>query len=340
MLNVAYIESPTQLLNLIEYAGRYALKIDFLLLNRRSQTSTRNLRQMNQLLAFLPVENKMEVDFEPKLKQLSTIKDTCKRVKEELDSEFSAARPSYRIIIGEYRSVLGWSLSEYLKSSKRIVLDDGSATMRMNRKNLIRSFSSFCVSAFYYALGLPYLALRGSEFFSVYDITKRLKSRDTLIRNDFRYLRSMLLNKPADETVFIIGTPLKEAGVTTADDIAMTRKLIEKVKQKTNGKPLIYVSHRRERNGKLKALGELVEIRQYDFPFEFYSILTDRRLKYAAGFYSTLFDNLYHMLGEDELELTLFDLGSIKIEANYANLIKNMYQNYRNYGYKVESFEA
>lgn len=114
-----------------------------------------------------------------------------------------------------------------------------------------------------------------------------------VVKHSYQNFKAKLASLPDGKNrVFIIGTPLYEAGVTSVDDIDLTLRMINDLKSNQMGAELVYIPHRREREEKIDEIRKSVEVRRLDFPFEVYPIVAGENVSCIAGFYSSLYDNL------------------------------------------------
>lgn len=332
---ISYIESPTQLLNLIEWAQTSGVQVHYLILNVRSRTSKKTAGHIERLIPFLPVKSIEWIDLEPNLKNLGGIRNHSDRL---LDGGLRIKEPVH-MVLGEYRSILGWNLINHLACAKVTVLDDGSAMMRIQRNSPWMDLQEFATALFYRSFGIRCSKRGLLEFFSVYPLQKRIAKSDTLTKNHFKWFRSQMKGKKVSDLHFVIGTPLQEAGVTIEDDLPFTIALLRQIKADLPVEAhLVYIPHRRERKEKLAEVSKWMPVKDLGYPFEFYSLFESEYVKNVIGLYSSLFDNL-HYIFEKDIHIVSYELNGIKVTKKYKQLLEDSYSNYKNYGFDIRSID-
>ncbi|MEX2976138.1 hypothetical protein AB4J97_04275 [Serratia fonticola] len=326
--NIAYIESPLQAFNLVEYLDTNNLVLDLLIINKRTEISPQNYEQISYLLNFINYKSLMTIDVEVRLGKLLSISRSLISV-----SKFINFSDSVKLISGEYRSRIFWMLTSKFSKRDVILLDDGTATLRIQRSGKITA-RSFIKNVFYKIFGLVNNEREKITFFSVYDIEDNVSKYDKVIRHHYQSYKLKLQGLPQElNKVFIIGSPLYEAGVTVVDDIQLTLKMINKIKKDRKGSELVYIPHRRERDEKINALKDNVNICRLSYPFELYPLVAGENVVSVAGFYSSLYDNLINIY-DDKVKITAYVLDDGIITPKWIDFVKSVYENYRKYDNK------
>lgn len=328
---IAFVESPLQAFNLLEFHRKHPGKIDFIVVNKNTKLSSENYRQMSFSLREIACDRLIFIEFYPVRNPLACIFYLWRAV------ILARALPEKKIklIGGEYRSLFFWSLASKLgrRVSSIFILDDGTATLRINRKNgdARASFGLKGIVRDYLlrAMGFSLDRSRAISFFTAYDIRNVVAVTDEIIPNDYSEYRSIISRFPPDDgVVFIIGTPLYEAGVVGDVDVEVTMAMIDAISREFGGKKILYVSHRREREDKLRRLCERVEIVSLGFPFELYSLVNGKALSCVAGFYSSLFDNLAMIFGRN-ISIQAYELDLELVNEGWKDFVSSVYGNYR-----------
>jgi hypothetical protein len=234
------------------------------------------------------------------------------------------------LIAGEYRSRVFWFLVAKFKNRDIILLDDGTATLRISREG---GFSPRTVvkSMFLKMIGMVSNEYEKITFFSVYNIEGKIGKNDSIIKHSYENYRKKLKSLPTgDNKTFIIGSPLFEAGVTSVDDIELTVNMISDLISTQPDCYFYYVPHRREREKKIERISEIVEIKRFDFPFEVYPLMEKENVSSIAGFYSSLYDNLIMIYGEN-IRITSYKIDADKISPEWKVFVESIYDNYTKY---------
>ncbi|VEA64242.1 Uncharacterised protein [Serratia plymuthica] len=323
--HIAYIESPLQAFNLIEYLDAKNITLDLLIVNKRSANSSLNHGQIVYLLSMIRHKTLKTIDVEGHLGNVLDIRKELKGVNSDV-----SVKEHVTLIAGEYRARVFWMLAHKFPKRDIVLLDDGTATLRIKRSNNLTA-KGIAKSIFLKSLGMANNEREKITFFSVYDIEKNIALRDTIIKHNYQNFKVKLANLPqGGNKVFIIGTPLYEAGVTSVDDIELTLKMIDDLKQNQEGVELVYIPHRREREEKIDAIRQHVEVRRLDFPFEVYPIVAGENVTSIAGFYSSLYDNLIKIYDE-KIKITAYVLDEKVLSSEWVNFVDAIYKNYENY---------
>lgn len=325
-IDIAYIESPLQMFNLIEYTKANNLNINLLVLNKKTETSESNYTQIIRLIKFIDFKNKVEIDLEGEKKNLLKARFILKKLNLEKYA-FKKVNAKMNIVTGEYRSLIFWMIVRYFKDRKVTVLDDGTATLRINRKTNLTP-REFLKLIFYRLFSVQNKEKEPLIFYSVYNIKDKIARKDQLIVHNYSGFRGMLKEQNSNaDTIFIIGSPLLEAGVVGGEDLEITISLIEKVKFDFPRFKLVYIPHRRERAEKLLALNNFIEIRALDFPFEVYPLIMKESTSIVAGFYSSLYDNLASIYN-GEIKIIAYILPDSVIAKEWKAFVSSVYKNY------------
>lgn len=325
----AYIESPLQAFNLMEYTGFANIEIDILIINKKTLVSKKNYPQILSVVKNIKIKKIIDIDIESGKGNVLKIWKLVKLYVPRTDVP-------YTLICGEYRSMIFWYICGRFLNRRVIMLDDGTATLRINRKN--RTIKSAFRNHIYRILGFIDVFLEPIVFFSVYDIHAVISGKDRLIAHKYDFFKKKMESFPTgDNVVYVIGSPFLEAGVVNDDDIKTTLGMIEKLKCKYP--KVIYISHRREREEKLLAINKHVLVERLDYPFELLPLVLGKRIKAIAGFYSSLFDNM-HIICGDDLDIECFYLPQASINPSWSAFVSDVYKNYLAYPGQAFKFHS
>ncbi len=319
---IAYIESPLQAFNLMEYIFYKNISLDILVVNKNSSVSARNYEQICFVLKFIESKNIILIDIKPSRKNVFSVRSLVRKL-------IIPSTESMTLISGEYRSMIFWFIVERFKNRNVVIVDDGTATLRLQRTH--RTLNKIIIDKTLSFLGCRDRFLEPIVFFSVYDISKKINKKDFLIQHDYPAFKKRLsLLSECNDTIYIIGAPLLEAGVILGDDVEITLKMINKLNNKYHSKSLVYIPHRRERQEKINAISNVVTVRRLDYPFELLPLVDGLNIKNIAGFYSSLFDNMILICGK-ELCIDCFYLPNNIISIDWKVFVDSIYTNYKSY---------
>lgn len=322
---IAYIESPLQAFNLIELLDAKEITIDLLIINKKTTNSLLNYKQIMNIISMVRHKVLVTIDIEGTLRNSFKIKRELKAIKFGFP-----IKNKVTLIAGEYRSRVFWFLAAKFKSRDIILLDDGTATLRINRDGGFNP-RKIVKSMFLKIIGMVSYEYEKITFFSVYNIEEKVSKNDNVIMHSYENYRKKLQTLPKSENkIFIIGSPLFEAGVTSVDDIELTINMISDLISNQPDCSFYYVPHRRERDKKIKRISELVEIKRFDFPFEVYPLMEKENVSSIAGFYSSLYDNLITIYGKN-IKITSYVIDADKIAPEWKVFVGSVYDNYTRY---------
>ncbi|MGQ6389593.1 hypothetical protein ACUNFG_00005, partial [Serratia sp. IR-2025] len=239
---IAYIESPLQAFNLIEFLDVKKISLEILIINKKTENSALNYNQIMNIVDMIKYKKLVVIDVEGTLKNSLKIKSALKGI-----GGGGINKNRVTLIAGEYRARVFWMLAGKFKKRSIVLLDDGTATLRINREEGI-SPRKIIKSLFLKSIGMVNNEFEKITFFSVYNIGEKVKKSDTVIRHCYENYKKKLASLPSDNNkVFIIGAPLFEAGVTSIDDIQLTLNMIKDLLKSKPESVFYYVPHRRER---------------------------------------------------------------------------------------------
>jgi len=317
---LAYIESPLQAFNLMEYIDKYNLELDILIINKKSSVSTTNFSQICSVISNFNIKKTIEIDIEAGKKNVL-------KVKRLINSFFGRNYEPFTLISGEYRSMVFWYVCGRFYNRKVIIVDDGTATLRIDRRR--RGAKRIIRDKIYRLFGYADSYIEPISFFSIYDISHKISRQDSITLHDYDFFKSkMNLFPRGDNIVYVIGSPFLEAGVISGCDIKTTIDMINVLKKEY--KQIVYIAHRRERQEKLAEISEHVLVQTLDYPFELLPLVQGKKIVAIAGFYSSLFDNMCIICGE-ELKVECFYLPESIINSTWRTFVLDVYNNYKKY---------
>lgn len=337
---VAFVSSPLQALNLVEFAERSGRQIDLVVVGVVDGVGPNSCAQIEAVLG--PARPRKVIyaewlisprqPFHGRRAILSAVKD--------LRAELSAG--PYEFIVGEYRSAFTWAVLRRLKVSSEniVVVDDGTATLRIDRRRRFapsrEQLRQRLRGALFLAMGVRgAIPPGGLKFFTTYSINDRVGERDVVVHNDYRSLSAELQKLPMDdEHVYVIGGPYGEAMPEALDatmnqeaDVRISLELTRFAEEYT-GKTAVYMAHRREEPSKLDMLRRHVTVVSPDVPFEIYPRILGRRPRTIVGYYSSLFVTVAELLG-NSVEIISLEIPSDLVNDEWRPFVEDVYRYYR-----------
>jgi hypothetical protein len=328
-MNLAIVESPLQALNIIEYfnTAKNKNKKCTVVIFSNSCVSDANLKQIEFVLDFFSFNERLVLDINAGLKGLISSRRKIKALAKKL-----SATSVESCVLGEYRSLAARALVNTLQPNEVVVVDDGNATLRINRRLASTSISEKLRFLLASLFTLNIKASKEITFFSVYDIRLKLSKRDKFISNNYHSLKKKMNEYPDSPKEFIIGSPLKAAGVVDNDNeltLALINSIVENAK--VSKKDLIYISHRRESSEKLTLISDYgVEVVSLSYPFELYTLVNNVNVVKIHGFYSSLFFNLLKL--NDRISVCSYRFSLSLVRPQFKVFVENVYKTYRELG--------
>ena len=332
---VAFIFSPLQALNLVEYSQRFDRQVDLVVVGGVSALEPTSRTQIEAVLSLVSPRKIMfrEWGLRP-IKPISGRSATTTAVA-ALRANLSVG--PYEFVVGEYRSAFSWAVLHRLKglAQRVVVVDDGTAMLKIDRRRSVLKSSKVRRQKLK-ALMFLMLGIRGAvsaadvTFFTAYAIGDRVAAGDTIVHNDYRTLSAKLRELPPDEErVYVIGTPHRESGVVRKDDDDVELALdVIRFAIESTGKEAVYMAHRRERAEKLSALREEVTVVTPDVPFEIYPLAIGKRPLTIVGYSSSLFVTAAELLG-DSVEIIALQIPRHYVSSSWLSFVDGVYRYYR-----------
>ncbi len=330
---VAFVESPLQALNLVEYSSRFSRRVDVVVVGDSSESAPTNRMQIEAVLSHVSPrriichESRLWAR-RPRRSRRAVATGVC-ALRVHLPAE------PHEFVVGEFRSAFSWAVLRRLKvrASSVVVLDDGTAMLRIDRRQSVprsreqrrQKIKSLMLLAYGIRGSTP---RAGLTFFTAYALEDRVAVGDAVVRNDYRTLSAELRNLPVDEDfVYVIGSPLREAGVVDGGDLELAFELARFATDWT-GKKVVYVAHRRESAEKLDALREEVSVVTPNMPFEVYPRALGKRPRTIIGYYSSLFLTVPKFWG-GSVEIIALEIPRGSVNASSLSFVENVYRYYR-----------
>jgi len=196
------------------------------------------------------------------------------------------------------------------------LVDDGTDTIRINdeRKQNNPVYSAEDLTSktwfkrFKESLGKKYIYWRGESapklaFFTCYDIT--VKPGDSLIKNDYSYLRYQSSASQSSDHVYFLGQSLIDDGYMTKENYLA---YLMTVKIYFNDYNLLYIPHPRESADYVNMIKQelSIEVNRPDVPIEYEITIRRNRPKYLCSFFSSALINCSLLLNDTQLVKAFF----------------------------------
>jgi hypothetical protein len=131
-------------------------------------------------------------------------------------------------------------------------------------------------------------------FFTTYDLEP--SGRDRVVRNDYAYLKSMVVGAKPSDKVFFAGQPLVDQCYLSCESF---RTCMARIRDYFSGQRLIYVQHPRESELQLSVIRRLgIEIQRFTAPFEYVVAFSAERPRCIASFFSSVVENIASIFKE------------------------------------------
>lgn len=218
------------------------------------------------------------------------------------------------------------------------LLDDGNATIqdasdrsdgetKSNRKSIKYDIKTSLKKKL---LGVDNAESESLLFFTMYDVMAGPK--DSVVKNEYSYIRSKLKNDEETNDVYFLGGPLPGANIISKESYI---DHLTRVKKYFSDKKIIYVAHRRESQSFLNELSEELdlEVVLFDYPVEYQFAMLGPRPKIMASFVSSALDSCRSIF-KDKMKIISFRLdleGSLargEFEKIYKNFESNSNENF------------
>lgn len=347
MNSVFLVKSPLQLLNAIE--AKHYFKLEdrdcYLLLmgDRKSYSQIMELVVADEQWTNVVLLNRVSLLTGNPWSAGNDLVDIDKHRKTLLRSSFFSIRRINRLVhaikdvkyvfLGDNNNPLMRHFVNSLNHEDTVLLDDGTATLSIARQRMegcAEQKPGRLSKKIKLAAKKIFQKLNNQQpsrvvFFTAYKIP--VIRFDSIIHNDFSYLRKKIAELQTTETVYFLGSPLSEAGIMGESQYL---NYINRVKSYYAGRNILYVSHRRESQAKLAKIEEDygLEVACFRFPIEYQLAFVDCRPVELASFISSALDNCRLIFG-DKMKIVSFRINEINDDRREN--VDKIYDNYKLY---------
>jgi hypothetical protein len=329
MKNVFLVKSPLQLLNAIEAKHHFGLKDEDCVLivmgDKRNQPNMLRLINSRPLWGdvillhtvglFLddPFYNRSESSWRGKIWGLGIFKKSIFNIRRLNKISKSLGKAGF-VFIGFSRDVYMRHFVNSTPHKEVVLLDDGNATLEIakdRKRNLDTStkkmpaYRKFKLHVKRFLQGVKDYEVDRLTFFSAYDLD--LGKKDSLVKNNFNYIRNESRSVGKDDAVYFIGAPLDEVGLILRDQYIA---YLMKVKEYFKNRKIVYVAHHREKKDKLNKLRDVLgfDIVLFDYLIEYQVAVLGPRPAVLASFFSSALENCRLIFG-NEMKIISFRIG-------------------------------
>lgn len=168
-------------------------------------------------------------------------------------------------------------------------------------------------------------------FFTSYDF--EVSGPDRVIKNDYRYFKSLADRAAVSDGVWFIAQPLVEQEYLTHDVYV---RYLAKVKQYFSGRPVFYIPHPRESGRYIElARNEFgFETKRFDVPIEYAVTVGGSRPQCIASFFSSALENFAVIFG-NRIDIKAFYLHGADLLKNHES-VHEVYSHYVSKGMDIE----
>jgi len=250
--------------------------------------------------------------------ELSSIFDTYRK-RRRLDRMARKLAYTDNLILGNYLSGHKDYMRHFantLSYGTLYLVDDGTDTIRINDERIqntpfhdtVNTTTKTWFKRFKESIGKKYIYWRGEgapklAFFTCYDIT--VKPGDSIIKNDYYYLRYQSSTSQASDRVYFLGQSLIDDGYITKEDYLA---YLMTVKDYFKNYHVLYIPHPRESAHYVDMIKQelSIEVNRPDVPIEYEITIRRNRPKYLCSFFSSALINCSLILNDTQFTKAFF----------------------------------
>lgn len=161
-------------------------------------------------------------------------------------------------------------------------------------------------------------------FFTCYPL--EINGKDQIVRNSYKYSKSLLKKSAYSQDVLFLGQPLVEQGYLVFENFVDYMKKIKSYYYESN---LFYVPHPRESKDSIKVIQNDVgiKVKKFSAPIEYEIVFNEVKPQCIAGFFTSALEN-FTAIFESSIEVVAFYLPE-KILLKDRDGVEKIYQNFR-----------
>lgn len=321
-VNIFLISTPLQLINSMEAKNHFGIdqSTSILLVNAYASNLETIIKLLNHedwlSVQFIEDSVSKQQEHEENIKKLRFY-PAIKRLfasKSRLDNMIKSVDRINYLFVGYYLSLENLHFINSTRHNHIVLLDDGIATIEINRRRKNRESLFNAWSAEFLAKALMKKILFGYKlnhpnsvtYFSNYSID--VPSYDKLIRNDYNFIRQQIGSKTKLQVVYFLGQPLSEINPKILKEETYLH-YIQTILDYLSPLKVIYIPHRDEDKSKINRIREKlrVEILEIRVPFEWFLISAKERPVKVAGMVTSALPNCKSLF-RGEIEFLSFKI--------------------------------
>lgn len=320
--NIFLISTPLQLINAIEAKRHFSINrtTSTLLVNAYAS----NLETIKKLLnsedwssvQFIEDSVVRQKKHEENLKKFR-LYPAIKRLlasKSKLDNMIKSVDRVKYLFVGYYLSLENLHFINSVRYNQIVLLDDGIATIEINRRRKHREslFNAWSLEflakvlmkriLFGYKLDHP----KSVTYFSIYSID--VPPYDKLIRNDYKFIRQQIGSKTQLQIAYFLGQPLSEINPKILKEETYIF-YVQQILDYLSPLKVIYIPHRDEDRSKINRIMDMlgVEVLDINVPLEWFLIHSNDRPSKVAGLVTSALPNCKSLF-DGEIEFLSFKI--------------------------------
>lgn len=327
MTNLFLLSTPLQLINVIEAKKHFRISNDssvaiFFAYSANLTTISKILDKTEwREIYFIEDDVESQKKHEDSLKAgnflaaIKKVKENHVKIK-KLINQFQVVN---NLFVGYYLGLENIHFVNSVKYERLILLDDGIATLEINRrrKNDISFLNAwtmeFLAKVLFkkFILGYRIWHPRSVIFFTVYNIVTAPK--DYLEKHNYSEIRRLVGKKEKNEEIYLLGQPLSEIKPEILTEETYFN-YIAQINERFKPNEVIYIPHRDEDRSKLDRLRKSfnLTIKVLDIPIELFLLQQPKLPKYLIGFITSAIPNCKEIFGES-LQLYAIHINSSEI---------------------------
>jgi hypothetical protein len=196
------------------------------------------------------------------------------------------------VVIGDYRDTSAWRVASLLGRTGQdvVVLDDGASTLAIDRSH--GGFAPLEWSEEAERGG--FMPQKAVTFFTSMPDSLQAAPGDTVVPNSWTWLKSRYRGLPRSASlVLVVGQGFSRVRLMDEQtELDIAHRLVDAARELHPGCNLLYVAHRGESIGKLRAMAEACDVARFDIPLELVPVEADLLPRGVVGHYSTAMTSL------------------------------------------------
>lgn len=326
MNNLFVITSPLQVINAIEAREHFKTNNN-ILVAVFSEFKSKNKEQIINLINEKDWNKVLYFDMQSSTQKQSTFLKQIQLVQLLRQTQYDF------VFCGDFSSSMKLILAN-VKKNQVFLLDDGATTINRYLYDLNQDINNkktptkLIRELRFNICGLKTKVVDVINLFTSYKFIP--KSNEQIIFNDLKFFQSGLLkNSLADESVYLLGQPLREINIVSND---VYLDSIAKIIKHYQDKNIIYIPHRAETllDGLKLLEGDTFKIKNIELPIELYFLQHNIYPKYICSFWSSALFTLNILYPKTIVEVFKIDDMNIYFAQKQIQNVYNYLENNTN----------